>query len=358
MDTITHSLAGALIAHALGSQKIARDWTPKGTWALCGAVVAAFPDIDYLTALINPLVFITYWHRGITHSFVMLPLWALLLGVTMAIILRRSKQYRSFVFLSATVLFSHILLDMITSWDTQIFAPLSDYRVSLRYAFFIDPLLTTIVLLALLFVVYFHERWVAVAGLGVLALYIVMLAALHQQALEIAHDYARTQSWGKAQAIALPQPFSPFNWKLVISDDKGHWLALVNLVNRKPCVTPSNDNANFFEIRKYYRSKQQLTWNYYPRLGNEAAAREVWKQPDFSLFRKFALLPAVYDIEKSAIEVCVWFMDLRFFIPTLNTPFRYGMCKAPTSTTWKLYRIKLYSSSERQFVSVPYLRLN
>lgn len=358
MDTITHSLAGALVAHALGSQKNAQNSTPMGTRMLCGAIVAAFPDIDYLTALINPLVFITNWHRGITHSLVMLPLWALLLGLTMAFVLRRLKQWKSFVFLSAAIIFSHILLDMITSWDTQIFSPITDYRVSLQYAFVIDPLLTAIVLLALLFAVYFRARWAAVAGVGVLALYIAMLAALHQQAVEIARDHARTQSWEYAHAIALPQPFSPFNWKLVISDDEGHWLALVNLVKRKPCATPSNGNANIFEIRKFYCPKQHLTWNYYPRFGHETDAREVWKQPNFSLFRKFALLPAVYSVDKSANEVCVWFMDLRFFIPSLSTPFRYGMCKPHTSTAWKLYRIKLYSSSERQFVSVPYLMLN
>ena len=157
MDTITHSLAGALIAHALGPQINAQQDSPTArTRVLCGAIAAAFPDIDYLTALINPLAFITYWHRGITHSFVMLPLWAILLGVIMALILRQFKQWRSFVFLSATILVSHILLDMITSWDTQILAPLSDYRVSLKYAFVIDPLLSAIIIIALLFAFYFR----------------------------------------------------------------------------------------------------------------------------------------------------------------------------------------------------------
>lgn len=352
MDTITHSLAGALIAHALGSQNT-QDSRHTRIRVLCGAIAAAFPDIDYLTALINPLVFITYWHRGVTHSFVMLPLWAFLLGVTMALILRRFKQWRSFVFLSATVLSSHILLDMITSWDTQIFAPLSDYRVSLQYAFVIDPLLSTIIIIALLLALYFRARWIAIAGAGVLALYIATLAALHQQAVEIARNHARTQGLKHVQAIALPQPFSPFNWKLAISDEEGHRLTFVNLVKRKQCSPTSNRNTNIFAIRKFYCPKQQLTWEYYPRFGDEAVAKIVWEHPDFSLFRKFALLPAIYKVDNTATEVCIWFMDLRFYIPTLNTPFRYGMCKPHTGKTWRLYQIKLYSSSERQFVSVP-----
>lgn len=358
MDTITHSLAGALIAHATGVQKNAQDSPPMGTRVLCGAIAAAFPDIDYLTALINPLAFITYWHRGITHSFVMLPLWALLLGITMALILRSIKQWRSLVSLSAIVLFSHILLDVITSWDTQIFSPVSDYRVGLQYAFVIDPLLTAIVLFALFFAMCLRARWISITGVSVLALYIATLATLHQYAVEIARDHARTQGREYAQAIALPQPFSPFNWKLVISDDEGHWLALMNLVKDKPSTKSSNNNINLFEIRKFYHPKHYLTWNYYPRFGNEADAKIVWEQPEFSLFRKFALLPAIYRIDNSTTEICIWFMDLRFVIPTLNTPFIYGMCKLHTSTVWSLYRIKLYSDSERQLVNVPHFMLN
>ncbi len=357
MDTITHSLAGALIAHATGLQKNAQNLPPMGSRILCGAIAAAFPDIDYLTALINPLAFITYWHRGITHSFVMLPIWALLLGITMALILRRFKQWRSFVLLSAIVLCSHILLDVITSWDTQILSPISNYRVSLQYAFVIDPLLSAIVLCALLIALYFRSRFIAATGVGVLVLYIATLAALHQQAIDIARHHARIQGLQYVQAIALPQPFSPFNWKLVISDNEGHWLALMNLIKHKPSATPINNSTNFFKIRKFYHSKHYLRWDYYPRFGDDANAKVVWEQNDFSLFRKFALIPAVYRVDNSATEACIWFMDLRFFIPTLNTPFIYGMCKPHISTAWALYRIKFYSKSERQPVRVTHFML-
>lgn len=358
MDTITHSVVGALIAHATGSQKNVEDSLPIGTRLLCGATVAAFPDIDYITVLINPLAFISYWHRGITHSFVMLPLWSLLLGITMALILRRHSQWRSFIVLSVTVLISHILLDMTTSWGTQIFSPISEYRVGLQYAFVIDPVITAIVSLALFIAMYFRAHSIAIIGIGVVTFYIVALAVLHQQAEELAKDYAQTQSLKNVQVHVLPQPLSPFNWKLVISDKEGHWHALVNLVKRKSDATLFNYKANIFEIRNLYRSKKQLRWKYFPRFADDHYSRIVWEQPDFALFRKFALLPAFYRVDNSAKEICIWYMDLRFYIPTMNTPFIYGMCKSHTSPVWVLYRIKLYSDSERQIVNAPKTMFN
>ena len=129
----------------------------------------------------------------------------------------------------------------------------------------------------------------------------------------------------------------------------------MNLVKRKPSIIQSNNGANLFDIRKFYLPRQQLSWNYYRRFVDDTDSRVVWEQPDFSLFRKFALLPAIYSVDNSETEVCFWYMDLRFYIPTLNTPFRYGMCRKHAHTIWKLYRIKLSATSERQLVNIPIL---
>ena len=355
MDTITHSLTGALVATAFGSKRFSNDAVPMSTRVVCGAIAGAFPDIDYFTALINYLSFITNWHRGITHSIVMLPFWALLLGITMALFLKRFRQWRYFVTLCAVVLGSHIILDVITSWDTLIFLPISDYRISLQYAFIIDPLLSAIVIVALILAMFFRSRLIATAGICTLALYITSLAFLHHQALELAKSQIQTQGWQHAKAEALPQPFSPFNWKLIISDDNGHWLSFVNLVKRGSCDPPLSKKVNLWEVRKFYCPKHQLTWNFYARFGDDPHSKEVWNQPGFSLYRKFARIPALYKVDQPNTEICVWFMDLRFLIPGLNTPFRYGMCKHDKNSNWKLYRIKEYRDSGLEFIMISYL---
>ena len=49
MDTITHSLAGALVGHALGSER-KKYLLPTNKSMLCGAISAAYPDIDYISS--------------------------------------------------------------------------------------------------------------------------------------------------------------------------------------------------------------------------------------------------------------------------------------------------------------------
>ena len=75
MDTITHGIAGALIGKAFFSRRNARVATFAAT------VGAMFPDIDIIRYGFSsdPLAIVKY-HRAITHSFVALPLFALLLA--------------------------------------------------------------------------------------------------------------------------------------------------------------------------------------------------------------------------------------------------------------------------------------
>ena len=80
MDTLTHSLIGALSIRA-GLPHTSVDTQPsRRQLVMMGAIAAIFPDIDYASMPVDTLSFIADWHRGPTHSFVMVPLWALLLG--------------------------------------------------------------------------------------------------------------------------------------------------------------------------------------------------------------------------------------------------------------------------------------
>src|SRR5271154_6918903 len=93
MDTITHGIAGALIGKALfkGDDLFTSRPMNRGrivTWSLM--LGAIFPDADTFRGLFskNDLLVIT-WHRSITHSLVMLPVWALLLAALTRWIARR-----------------------------------------------------------------------------------------------------------------------------------------------------------------------------------------------------------------------------------------------------------------------------
>src|SRR5207248_1152162 len=154
MDTITHGIAGALIGKAVfrGQDLWASPPMNRGrmiTWSLM--LGAIFPDSDVVRDIFShdKLLVIT-WHRSITHSLVMLPLWALLLaGITRVFANSRKWEAPSFVALAgiyAVGILSHIVLDLVTSFGTMIWSPLRWSRPAWDLIFIIDFTLSGILL--------------------------------------------------------------------------------------------------------------------------------------------------------------------------------------------------------------------
>jgi len=176
MDTITHGIAGALIGKAVfrGEDLFASRPMNRGrviTWSLM--LGAIFPDSDVFRDIFSsdPLLVIT-WHRSITHSLVLLPLWALLLAaVTRAFANSRKWKAPSFAVLSAIYgvgILSHILLDLVTSFGTMIWSPLKWSRPAWDFVFIVDFTLTAILLVPqLLAWVYSHPEKVKPRAVGI-----------------------------------------------------------------------------------------------------------------------------------------------------------------------------------------------
>jgi membrane-bound metal-dependent hydrolase YbcI (DUF457 family) len=155
MDTITHGIAGALIAKAafrgqdmLGPKSVNRERII--TWALM--LGAIFPDSDVFREFFsrNDLLILT-WHRSITHSFVCMPIFALALAALTRWFVRWRKwdspSFAVLVAVYAVGILSHILLDLVTSFGTMIWSPVKWSRPAWDLIFIIDFTLTAILLI-------------------------------------------------------------------------------------------------------------------------------------------------------------------------------------------------------------------
>jgi membrane-bound metal-dependent hydrolase YbcI (DUF457 family) len=153
MDTITHGIVGALIGKGYFSERY-------GKVATFAAVIgAAFPDSDVAAEIVSrdPLGIIKY-HRAITHSFVALPFFALLLAILTRALLpwvkRKWPRWADaeapplgiLTLIYAIGIASHILLDGMTSFGTRMWYPISNQRVAWDLLFIIDLTFTAIVL--------------------------------------------------------------------------------------------------------------------------------------------------------------------------------------------------------------------
>src|SRR6266480_163848 len=154
MDTITHGIAGALIGKAVfrGQDLLTSPPMNRGriiTWSLMHGAI--FPDSEVVRDIFyhDKLLVIT-WQRSITHSLVMLPLWAVLLaGITRVFANSRKWEAPSFAALAgiyAVGILSHMVLDLVTSFGTMIWSPLGWSRPAWDLIFIIDFALTAILL--------------------------------------------------------------------------------------------------------------------------------------------------------------------------------------------------------------------
>jgi len=146
MDPITHGITGALLGKGYFSER-------HGRVALFSVTLGSvFPDIDVFAEAVSrdPLAIIRY-HRGITHSFVAMPVFAVLLAwLTRWIARRRGIETPSLwiLFLAYVAgIASHIGLDGMTSFGTRMWLPISSQRVAWDLLFIIDFSFTAITLL-------------------------------------------------------------------------------------------------------------------------------------------------------------------------------------------------------------------
>jgi inner membrane protein len=183
VDTLTHALSGALLARATARQPSAST-LPLGRRVLIGGLAAAFPDLDFVTGYVSPVFYIQH-HRGITHSLLLMPLWALLIAYVCSLAWRRDRDWRAYYGVAAMGVALHILGDLITSYGTMIFAPVSNARYAWDTTFIIDLWFSGILLAGLLVSwAWRRSRVPAAAGLVILATYVGWQATLRHVAVE------------------------------------------------------------------------------------------------------------------------------------------------------------------------------
>jgi len=328
LDTFTHALSGALLGRAIAPGASAS--VSRGDCVLLGFVAAAFPDSDVVFSLVSPLAYLHH-HRGITHSFIALPLFALLLAWIWSRLRRNPAGFKTYFVVSALAIGIHILGDLITSFGTMVFAPLSQVRHDWGTTFILDPWLSGIIVAGLLASwALRRSRVPAIAALLFLCGYVSFQWMQQQQAVEVGEYYAREQGFDDVTVKALPRPVSPFNWMVIVAQRDFYHYAFVNL-RRDRALTPGPQAGLIERLDSAYLPVASARWQKTLRLGvgeERALAEQVWTHPDFGFFRWFSAFPVLATVERGNPSVCVWFQDLRFLTPGRSTwPFRYGMCR-------------------------------
>lgn len=351
MDPLTHALSGALLARAT-AQKLQQaqglnPQLPLRTRIIIGFSAAAFPDLDLALRLIDTITYLN-WHQGPTHSLILLPAWAFLLSFLFAKLLRHQYSWKLFYLPVCLGIGIHIMGDLITSYGLMLFAPFSTQRFSLPLAFVIDPWFSLIIISGLVLSFLFpQKKSFSIYALLALVGYIAMLWHLHERALNIGTDYMKNSALHSGTVHALPQPLSPFNWKIIIHQDDSFHLTYANLWPHHDDLQLDNTKTAKWLLKKMadtYQPTTKIIWQHHQQFGddpnNVILARKSWQQPAFEKFRSFSVFPLLDRIEHNKKGICFWFYDLRFQFPELPPSFRYGICQKEGDPEWQMLRQK------------------
>ncbi len=348
MDPVTHVAAGVLISQVLPG--------PAWGWsALAGVVFGLLPDIDYFLIFSDRLAFIRH-HRGFTHSLVAMVLFALL-GAGLGRVLGGPRWFRPLFFLGLAVLASHLLLDLATSYGTQILYPFSRKRFTLDWLFIIDPYLTALLLAGAM-----AALWSAASGrtvgayfLAAAGVYVLLCGFYHHQALAVARQVFRQASASPPACIprtrhtltvpgqalspevealnvaALPQPFSCRRWQLIAAncrEAQQGFVQLPYLAFLGLGLPPGAEAATHLPVNPGcrvpeadYRPPEDLqvqVWTGLPEpdLTGRPEARDILNQ-----YLEFARFPLLRRLAPQGDGQLLEWLDLRFSIPGRHFPF-------------------------------------
>jgi len=283
MDPLTHIASGGLGGRALKGR------FPGKTISFFAIAAALIPDVDNFIGIGNPELYLIH-HRGITHSFIGgLGLAALLAGLFR--LFTRSIPFWKGAGIAYAAVVTHIFLDLITSYGTQIFAPLTDQRYTVQCIFIIDPIFT----LALIgfwtaaLVSRRKGRLLAIAGLCWLVVYPAISLGIRAGLESHLTGRLRAEDVPFDRLELSPEIFAPFLWKAVLEDGAHYRMGAVNILRLRHPMT----------FESFIKADRSLL----EELGRSA-----------SFFRTFAWFAAypVMSIQETAEGSRVTFGDLRF----------------------------------------------
>jgi len=184
MDTLTHGIVGAAVAHAAGGRTLGRKAL------LVGVAAGMLPDADtFIRSAADPFLRMQY-HRHFTHALVFVPIGA---GVALLPFLLSGwgrRHWRTLYAAALLAYLAHPLLDLTTSYGTLFLWPLTHTRLAVDWISVVDPLFSVPLLVLVIWAAVTNGRRVATAavcfGLCYLALGAVQEARARSLQAEIA----------------------------------------------------------------------------------------------------------------------------------------------------------------------------
>lgn len=202
MDLITHGLLGSTVAQAAYSSRFGKKA------ALYGLLIGLAPDFDIISGYWGQWASLKY-HRGPTHSFILLFILAFPVGMLCRKLARSETGRSHWAGLTLLCLVTHSLIDLMTSYGTCLAWPLSDNRFAADALPIIEPVyslpLFVVTILGLFSKVSLPRmKTLAIAALAATSIYAIVGLHTSKTLVEHGSKLFKAQGFAPVEVRALP----------------------------------------------------------------------------------------------------------------------------------------------------------
>ncbi len=229
MDSLTQFMLGASVGLAISPVKTRKI-------ALTSGVLAMLPDLDILLNYGDELQDMIH-HRGFSHSLLVLNLLSLPLALGLKRFLSDlALSTKHWFWLCFWVLNTHIWLDALTIFGTQIFWPSTGASISITSMFIFDIFYVAPLLVAFIILMYKKHlpKWLGLSvntwALSLSSVYLLLMLSLQQYA------FSNTPAPSDVQVLnsfTMPTPSNGLIWRTVYIDKQNSYERFYNLATQK-----------------------------------------------------------------------------------------------------------------------------
>lgn len=228
MDSVTQITLGAAVGVAVMGKRV-----PVWQSALWGGVAGTTPDLDVFVDFGDPIINMVR-HRAETHAIFYLTLATPLFALLATWLGKRTDLFKRWLLAFWLVFMTHIGLDYLTVYGTQLLMPFSDYPFEQGSIFIIDPFYTLPLLIGVIASVISGSakrlRYNAV-GLVVSSLYLVWGLGAQQYVQSVAKASLPPQVVGDSKMLVTPSPMNSILWRVLVTTPSHYYEGWYSLID-------------------------------------------------------------------------------------------------------------------------------
>lgn len=241
MDSLTQIALGIATAELLAGEKLQRRTF------LYGAILGTIPDLDVVAGqFLNPVDGVAI-HRGLSHSLLFFVFLSPILGWIITKIEKGKVSFKQASLLVFWCLFTHVILDIFTSWGTQVLWPLP-YRIALKTIFVIDPLYTLPLLVCVVIAwrkrIFPLRKKYVLRGLYISTFYLLVTCCVKLYALSQFKSALEQQQISYNDIIVKPTAFNSILWNVNVATNNAYYLGDYSLLDSQPVTFIRYDKNN------------------------------------------------------------------------------------------------------------------